>query len=342
MRPKMWSFSRTAIPAAATICLAVGALAPYAVTAQQHLQLYAYDKNITIIRDGGEGNYHVPQPQYQPPPPPPPVVKDPPRIDPIVNNPIFVPPVQTQLDVTKPPVNTPIPASALPSMNSLIGVVPDNKFLKDGALQGDGKGILVKNLEGADFSKVSPCVVKLDDGSILVGVHKPTETGMVTTPLGDIAVSSNSAAILKFQNGVLRVMNMSACNAHLKARLDKDLFSEGKQRIVTIAPGCELVASDTKLGRSELRPDDGVSRRRCRVLETGQLAVNEFSSESVLQSTGLIAKMANSNESKERGLFKDLSKMAAVLNYVNGTQGFQQSNVGLAQKTLKPGDGSVH
>lgn len=248
-----------------------------------------------------------------------------------VQPPIYVPPVQTQMDVTKPPVDKPAQVPALPSLGSLINTLPENKFPKLEALKGDGKGILVKAHEDTKYHKSAPCIVQFHDGYILVAVHKPSDTGAVTTPVGDIAITSNSAVILKFANGILRVMNLSACHQHLKAKLHSDLFTNGKEKIISVPPGCELIAGHHKLGRADLHPDDGVLRRRFKVFEMGHLAVSEFSAESVLKNSGLIASMNESSDAKDRALLKDLSKMAAVLNYCNGTQGFTTSTSGLAQ-----------
>jgi hypothetical protein len=73
-----------------------------------------------------------------------------------------------------------------------------------------------------------------------------------------------------------------------------------------------------------LRPHDGISRRRTKVLNQGYVALSEFSVESVLHTSSLIANMTQKeSDAKEKRIISDMSKMAAVLNQVNGSSGYQ-------------------
>lgn len=92
---------------------------------------------------------------------------------------------------------------------------------------------------------------------------------------------------------------------------------------VAVKVGHELVSSDHALTRHDLQPHDGIGRRRFAFVETNVLAVSEFSLESVLTSSDLLVDMAQTTDGlRERRIMGDLSKMAAVLNYMNGGTGY--------------------
>ncbi len=84
-----------------------------------------------------------------------------------------------------------------------------------------------------------------------------------------------------------------------------------------------LVAGQEKITRSTLRPKDGIARRYQKVLENGHLAVSEFSLESAISSCDMLVDLQQKTTGvKERRILSDMSKMAAVLNYKNGSQGY--------------------
>jgi hypothetical protein len=90
--------------------------------------------------------------------------------------------------------------------------------------------------------------------------------------------------------------------------------------------GHEIVSSDHALTRADLHPHDGIGRRRFGFVESNVLAVSEFSLESVLTSSDFLVDLSQKTSGiKERRIMGDLSKMAAVLNYMNGQQGFVSS-----------------
>ncbi len=163
----------------------------------------------------------------------------------------------------------------------------------------------------------------MKNGDIIVSVKTPSRLAFVMTPYGDIAVGANSDVMVSYNGGVLRVMNFDGEGRVLKIRLDRGPFGGPSDPTVTIAPGYELVASDKTISRSELRPRDGIARRGYKTLENGHLAISEFSLESAAHTVGMLVNIQQTTTGiKERRIITDLSKMAAVLNYRSGEQGY--------------------
>jgi hypothetical protein len=241
-----------------------------------------------------------------------PVRPDPPQV--------FRPPLTVPTDATNP-----IPPGLTqigPNMDPLGGITelksfPDNSFLK-----GSADFILLQKAPGTDANKDTPYSVNFVSGTIMVSVRKPSNIGMIDTPLGRIAVYGNADAMLSFKDGVLRIQNLDGVGNTLRINLSKGPFTSNPI-ILALAPGHELVASDHKLTRSDLTAGDGILRRKPKLIGEGNIAVSQFSLESVLSNSALIAQM-NQKEtgSKEHRVLADMSRMAAVLNHVNGTQGY--------------------
>lgn len=193
----------------------------------------------------------------------------------------------------------------------------------------DGEGMVVWSDEATRYQRISPCSVKVDKGQVLVSVRKPSHLALVRTPLGDVAIRSGSDLLISVGSPEIRVMNLDGRGKGVRLKLNKGPFSGDAVRSVALAPGFEVVAGAAKLTRRELRPSDGFARRHYSVLDKGFLAVQEFSVESVLNSSGLIAQMAQELSGKKVDrIIGDMSKMAAVLNYMNGTQGYVAANEG--------------
>ena len=121
----------------------------------------------------------------------------------------------------------------------------------------------------------------------------------------------------------IRVINMTGGQDKISVRLNKDILADASDTpVFSVSPGSELVFCEHKLTRDQLRPNDGFSRRRVQVMGNGNVAVCEISIESVISSSGVIAQMGTSSDQKDKRILKDLSRMAAVLNNINGTQGY--------------------
>lgn len=216
----------------------------------------------------------------------------------------------------------------LSSPKALRGVhlIPDSSFPEEDELQGSVSGIIIRHTKGTRYQKVGPYVVKMIKGEILISVKKPSQTALVITPFGNIAINSDGDAIIKLENGTLRVMNLDGRGTSIKVKLDKGPFagSTGRNRqAFTIKPGYELIASKNRLNRNLLRPKDGIARRHFKILHNSHLAISEFSLESALNASDVVADLRQSlNGTRERRILGDMAKMAAVLNHMNGIQGF--------------------
>lgn len=281
----------------------------------------------------GEGGGPGPRPHFIPPiqpivvptPPPPTTPTPPPNTS--TNNP-FANPTPVQTDFQSGLGSFPGNAPATPTIyheQALSGVLllPKSEFPKEEAASGPTSGITVKWTEGTQFDKVNEFIVKLDDGEILVSVKRPSKLALIKTPLGKVSVNSNGDVLAKFHNGVLRVTNLDGTGKTIKALFDrKGIFDTPLS--VSLRAGSELVCAEKKLSRRELRPKDGLARRGFKVIENAHLAVSEISVESIMRHDDLISQLAqNTNGAKERRILSDMSKMAAILNYKNGIQGFR-------------------
>ncbi len=269
------------------------------------------------------GPYGQPDPQ----PVTPPVVLPPVIFQPPVDR----PPVVVPTDVTNSQLVAPTGLGNLqinqidPHAMALLGVqlIPDSQFPPNDKVQQNEDWITVLSTEGSVFTKINNYTVDLKSGEILVSVKSPSKIAFVITPFGTLAFSANSDAMISFKDGVLRIMNFDGDGMAIKAQLNKGPFGGPADPTVTIASGYELVASENKIGNKELRPKDGIARRYSKVLEDGHLAISEFSVESAMKNCSMVADLSQKTSGvKERRILSDMSKMAAVLNYKHGTQGF--------------------
>jgi hypothetical protein len=228
--------------------------------------------------------------------------------------------------------------TALPTFNAAGAVQKTSKFPDLDSVKQDESGILVKKLNQAEFTRPSLASVNLSQGSILVSVRRPARLGIITTPQGDVSVAADADVIIVYNEGVLRVLNLTGPSDSVKLKVHssgvsaKIVSSEADNShepivsapvAVAVKVGHELVSSDHALTRHDLQPHDGIGRRRFAFVETNVLAVSEFSLETVLTSSDLLVDMAQTTDGlRERRIMGDLSKMAAVLNYMNGASGY--------------------
>lgn len=230
------------------------------------------------------------------------------------------------------------------------------RFPKQEDLRGSTDFLMVKSAPNTEYSKVNAYAANLQNGTLLVAVRKPSNTGMVTTALGDIAISANGDCLISLnpQGGtdgpssalpggtptawnstggntggtggdgqVLRVMNLDGMGESCKVNLTGGAFSHLPQKIFVLAPGAELVAGTAPLSSRELRPNDGVTRRKAQMIDK-HIALSRFSVESVFKGSDLIASLGRAESgSKESRVISDMSKMAAVLNQVHGSWGYE-------------------
>lgn len=258
---------------------------------------------------------------------------------PVVNNnpppiKIFIPPFVPKIPMPIPPVNprdivsipdagADIKRTESPDVLAGLKVSPLSSFPSDDKLRGETDWILVRAKDGSKFHKLSPYAVELTEGSLLVSIRRPSQFGMVQTPAGRISFGADSDVLINVEDGLVRLINLSGRHETVKMALDPQLYAEFSQKVLSIQPGYELTIGDRRLNHQDLRPSDGFARRRFKLLENGHLAISEINVESVLSGSDLIASIcAKESDNKERRVIADLSKMAAVLNYVQGSQGY--------------------
>lgn len=191
---------------------------------------------------------------------------------------------------------------------------------------GPTDGLYYRAASGTDFTHPNSFEINLTHGDMIVSVRHPSHNMVVTTPIGQVSGLADADAIVSYNNGVLHVFNVNVNSRGVQVQLDKGPFATPSDPILQLAPGFELVASEHKLSRSDVRPSDGIGRKNTRLIENGYAAVSAFSVESLLNSSTMIADMnQQAAGTKEKRIVSDLSKMAAVLNYVNGTGGYETS-----------------
>ena len=249
----------------------------------------------------------------------PPVIFMPPQV--------FRPPIVVPTDVTSPqlindPTTMVIDAPTAFALNG-IQMIADNQFPDANKISQSFDFITVLAKEGAQYTKPNSFTADLTSGDILVSVKSPSKIALVKTPLGSIAIGANGDVMVSYNNGVLRVLNFDGEGKAIKVQLDKGSLAGPADPTVVLACGYELIAGQEKMSRATLRPKDGIARRYQKVLENGHLAVSEFSIESALNSCDMLVDLQQkTNGLKERRILSDMSKMAAVLNYKNGSQGY--------------------
>ena len=249
-----------------------------------------------------------------------------PQSSPVDSGRNFSPPVVVPTDVESqlPSFTGNAPGILVPSDTALNGIqrIGGSEFPEGSKLKGSTSGITIKEKEANSYRKVNDFIVAMNQGQILMSVKNPSKTALVEHNFGSVAVSSNGDILMSQNDDLIRVMNLDGAAKVVKVQLNKGGFSS-EDPTVAIAPGFELVVSKNKLTRSELRPKDGIARRNFRVLEDGRLAISEFSVESVMNSNDIIADLRQQTSGvAARRIVGDMSKMAAVLNYQTGTQGF--------------------
>lgn len=253
--------------------------------------------------------------------------------------PIVMPLIPT--DLTQP-IESPSAPRLVESPNALAGieVLNESKLPKQGQAQ-DPEGIIVKYKAGSHYEMTSSTTAKLVDGDFLVSVRRPTRLAEISMKLADAFFSSDSDVELRCDDDSARIINLSGLNQKVIVKVKDAVLPGASARIYSIKPGYELLLADHRLHRAELRPHDGYARRACKTLENGQMAISEISVESVLRESALIANLQqHASGVKEKRILADMSKMAAVLNYVNGTAAYEAEPKASLEVNYKVNDGT--
>ena len=257
----------------------------------------------------------------------------PPKIDPPrLVFPTTPPPVRDTVPVFVPTdVTNPMPqlgaAYNIPSLHlpsAMSGLIPlkINDFPKEENNKDKGEWVLVRAEQDTHYSRPSPIAVELKVGAVLVSVRRPSQTAFVKTDLGKIAITANGDAIIKNTDGVVRVMNIDGMGKSVRVKLEGGPFVGSDTKVVALKPGFELVAASRHLTRHDLRPKDGIGRRKASVVLKGFAAINQFSVDTLMQSCDLVVAINQKVTGvKERRILSDMSKMAAVLNMMDTAPG---------------------
>lgn len=307
----------------------VFALTLASTPASAQLNMYSYNSEIP----------HESPPMTCPPVMPPiqpPVVTQPPRppiMPPVMQPPTTMPPIMTATDCT----SAPMPESCSNVTGDALsqGLVPST-FPGENEFDGAGDFILVRESADAKLERLNQYSVKVESGDVVGSVRRPSKMGLMKLANAEVAVYAGGDALVQVDaaKNVTRIICLSGCHGKIRVKLASDITGLAKdgEQSYNLSPGFELVCAKGKLCSSEVRPCDGYARRRTQVLGEGNIALSEVNTESVLNSSPLIASMIANHNDKELRVLKDLSKMAAVLNAVNGTQGYTvQGQTGLAQ-----------
>jgi hypothetical protein len=267
------------------------------------------------------GVYFNPPPQVQTPPP----VVQPPRLPPRVDTqpPRFINPIPNPMDVVYPMpgsnvYNTIDPTVGGPAING----VSASKFPGTENLKGPSDYIIVQPEPSTNLQRESEYLVNLNEGTVLASVKRPSNMGLIHTPIGQVAFMANSDAFITFSNGVLRVRNVDGVGAKVRVQVTS---GPAAGKVYSVAPGYELVVSDHKLTRADLRPGDGIARRAAQTFEGGYAGVSQYHLESALNQSAVVSELSQKQtDVKSRRVIADMSRMAAVLNQVQGGAGYSK------------------
>jgi hypothetical protein len=193
-----------------------------------------------------------------------------------------------------------------------------------------GSGMLFHEEAGSKIAKISDNELKLEEGSVLLSVHG--QTASVETPNGKVQVKGEGNVLTSFIAGVMRVDNISARAGACKVQMNGATI-ERDTTTVALAPAYELVVGDRKLADGEIRPADGIARRRGYVFEGAHVATNEFSIDSIIDTHPIISAMLTDTTKADRKCLNEVTKMAAVMNFIHGAGGYKQAEgVGIATR----------
>lgn len=303
---------------------------------------------LTALASGGlavpayaQSSWHPETPTYTPPPsaplPPSVQVSQPPVIQ--INPPIrIIPTIPIRPDV---PRNTPLPVNprdlvgtpismendSTPTVNVLKGLSPmqEQKFPASDEMFGPTDSIVIKLRPNSEFAKLTEYSLELSSGQLLVSVRRPSRMALLECTELEVAVAADSDVLFTRENGVVRIANLTGLNDAVKVKLKQPAEGGTGTKVFSVKPGYEFIIKTAgQLKKIDVRTADGIARRHFCFLENGHAAIAEISVESMLKDCDLIAQLdQESSGVKEKRILTDMSKMAAVLNYVNGGAGYR-------------------
>lgn len=216
-----------------------------------------------------------------------------------------------------------IEGSRVENVNALAGIKTLSDFPGDDRCKEGSDSLLVRVTAETVFQKTASYSAKFESGEMLAAARKPTRLAFVDFAYGRIALSPDSDIMIKNVGDVVHIVNFDGRGETVKIKLAESSGSEQNAKVIALAPGYELVVGNRVLKHHDVRIADGCARRHFKMLDNGKIAVCEISTESVLTRSAVVAELKPQEADKERRILADMSKMAAVLNYVNGTNGFK-------------------
>lgn len=265
-------------------------------------------------------------PTFTPPPvvttPPPltrvPVIPQVPRLPNVLVNPIL------PTDVTGRQMINVGPGE---SVSALAGIKTVEGFPADDRVGSHNDFVRAEGEPGSEFHKLNSYTVDVQFGRVLVSVRKPTRLAFITSPLAKVSITGDADLLVTEDADTIRIINMTGRNESVKVKLNHSAAAAAGGKVIALAPGYEIIASKNVLKRSLIRVADGLARRNFKLLEDGSCAVCEISVESVLAGSSLVANFSRDREDLQKRVVSDISKMAAVLNYVHGSEGFVREDL---------------
>lgn len=309
------------------VCNGLWSCAANAQGNNQQLKIYSVSREFFSEDHYSESPVAPAPPPPAPPPAPPPIVQAAPPPAPFIPPPPrpFTPGIVVPSDVTRFPTYTFNWGGAIKPTDPTRGLQHERQFPAPEDCNGDADHILVRAKDAeTKYHKLNPYTVKLDEGTVLVAVKRPSKLGLVETVVGKIALYSNGDVLVETKGDLLKIMNLDALGRNCRVNLTAPHFQSWKNHIFDLKPGYELIACSRPLTRAEMRPKDGLMRKQTRLVESDHLAISQFHLETALSRFDLIANLnREASSALEKRVITDMSKMAAVLNAVEGYNGFQ-------------------
>jgi hypothetical protein len=228
------------------------------------------------------------------------------------------------IDVSKQNLFPQLPSQdqgVLDAMSGVMIVSRDDYFKTD--LSGANKAdFLVRAEDDASFKLNDDGSIQVQSGTVYIASRKRNVPLVIKTAAGAVAVRGSADLLVSNNDGVLRVANISARGTHCRLALNESIIGH-QSGPMALAAGYEVVAASRPLLRGEFRPADNIGRRGAASMAGGRIVVNEFSTESFVSGSKIIAAMTGETRTaQQQQVLATLPKYAAAIDYLNGSDGY--------------------